>query len=158
MRRGWHAVVAAPGPFTAVDYRDRVAGLGVAGGAVVSGSFQGFDQSYLVGALAALDPTLVGVTQLRPPTRGREHTAAPGRAWRQDQGHRIRAGDPQSGQRDPAIMAVNPSALMVGSDLPSTRARRPFRDEDFDLVRQVLDPAQVRAVFWDNAASLCLNA
>lgn len=72
MRRGWHAVVAAPGPFTAVDYRDRVAGLGVAGAAVVSGSFQGFDQSYLVGALAALDPTLVGVTQLRAQTRGRE--------------------------------------------------------------------------------------
>ena len=36
----------------------------MAGGAVVSGSFQGFDQSYLSAALAALGPTFVGVTQI----------------------------------------------------------------------------------------------
>ena len=41
-----------------------MAGLGVAGGAVVSGSFQGFDQTYLSAALAALGPTFVGVTQI----------------------------------------------------------------------------------------------
>ena len=46
------------------DYRHRVAGLGVAGGAVVSGSFQGFDQTYLSAALHALGPTFVGVTQI----------------------------------------------------------------------------------------------
>ena len=53
-----------PPPFTVDDYRNRVAGLGVAGGAVVSGSFQGFDQTYLGAALAALGPTFVGVTQI----------------------------------------------------------------------------------------------
>ena len=37
---------------------------GIGGGAVVSGSFQAFDQAYLLDALAALGPTFVGVTQL----------------------------------------------------------------------------------------------
>ena len=53
-----------PPPFTVQDYRHRVADLGVAGGAVVSGSFQGFDQTYLSAALRALGPTFVGVTQV----------------------------------------------------------------------------------------------
>jgi predicted TIM-barrel fold metal-dependent hydrolase len=38
--------------------------MNVAAGAVVSGSFQAFDQSYLLAALAALGPHFVGVTQL----------------------------------------------------------------------------------------------
>ena len=37
------------------------------GGAVISGSFQGYDQTYLLDALARLGPGFVGVTQL-PPT------------------------------------------------------------------------------------------
>jgi predicted TIM-barrel fold metal-dependent hydrolase len=53
-----------PAPFTVDDYRRRTAGLEVVGGAVVSGSFQGFDQSYLLDALERLGPTFVGVTQL----------------------------------------------------------------------------------------------
>ena len=36
-----------PPPFTVDDYRERTAALGIAGGAVVSGSFQAFDQTYL---------------------------------------------------------------------------------------------------------------
>jgi hypothetical protein len=38
--------------------------LGITGGAVVSGSFQGFDQTYLISALDTLGPHYVGVTQL----------------------------------------------------------------------------------------------
>src|SRR5690606_37210391 len=53
-----------PEPFTVDDYRARTAHLPIAGGAVVSGSFQGFDQGYLVAALEALGPTFVGVTQV----------------------------------------------------------------------------------------------
>lgn len=53
-----------PGPFTCEHYRQRVSGLPVIGGAVVSGSFQAFDQTYLVAALAKLGPGFVGVTQL----------------------------------------------------------------------------------------------
>ena len=41
-------------------------GSAVVGGAVVSGSFQGFDQSYLLDALDQLGPSFVGVTQLPP--------------------------------------------------------------------------------------------
>jgi predicted TIM-barrel fold metal-dependent hydrolase len=53
-----------PDPFTVDDYRARTANLGVVGGAVVSGSFQAFDRSYLVDALERLGPGFVGVVQL----------------------------------------------------------------------------------------------
>ena len=53
-----------PDPFTVADYRRAVRGLDVCGGAVVSGSFQGFDQSYLLDALTRLGAGFVGVTQL----------------------------------------------------------------------------------------------
>lgn len=53
-----------PPPFTAEDYLRRTEHLNVAGGAVVSGSFQGFDQTYLLDTLARLGPGFVGVTQL----------------------------------------------------------------------------------------------
>ena len=54
-----------PPPFTVDDYRARMAGLGVTGGAVVSGSFQGSDHTYLVAALAELGSGVGG----RHPTR-----------------------------------------------------------------------------------------
>lgn len=53
-----------PAPFTAADYRAEAARLGVEGGAVVSGSFQGADTSSLVDALAHLGRTFVGVARL----------------------------------------------------------------------------------------------
>ena len=53
-----------PEPFTADDYAVATAGLDIVGGAVVSASFQGFDQSYLIEALTTLGPSFVGVTQL----------------------------------------------------------------------------------------------
>jgi predicted TIM-barrel fold metal-dependent hydrolase len=67
-----------PGPFAAADYllaADRLlepAGFVPSGGAVVSGSFQGHDQSYLAAALATLGPGFVGVTQLPPDTSDAE--------------------------------------------------------------------------------------
>ncbi|MGE5753734.1 MAG: amidohydrolase family protein [Deltaproteobacteria bacterium] len=53
-----------PDAFTADDYLGIARPLGIAAGAVVSGSFQAFDQGYLMSALARLGPTFVGVTQL----------------------------------------------------------------------------------------------
>ncbi len=53
-----------PDPFTCEDYLQRMAACPLSGGVVVSGSFQGFDQSYLVAALQRLGPGFVGVTQL----------------------------------------------------------------------------------------------
>ena len=56
-----------------------------------------------------------------------------------------------------AVVATDPTALMVGTDLPSTRARRPFRPEDLELIREVLTPEQVADVFWNNAAAFYLD-
>ena len=53
-----------PDFFSVDDYLARTRDLGVVGGAVVSGSFQGFDQTYLIAALKRLGAGFVGVTQL----------------------------------------------------------------------------------------------
>jgi predicted TIM-barrel fold metal-dependent hydrolase len=53
-----------PDAFTVDGYRAAVASLGITGGAVVAGSFQGFDQAWLVDALAQLGDGFVGVAQL----------------------------------------------------------------------------------------------
>jgi len=53
-----------PDRYTINDYRERLEGYDLRGGVVVSGSFQAFDQDYLVDALSRLGPRYVGVTQL----------------------------------------------------------------------------------------------
>jgi predicted TIM-barrel fold metal-dependent hydrolase len=53
-----------PDDFTCREYRQRTANIFLTGGAVVSGSFQAMDQSYLIDALSILGPGFVGVTQL----------------------------------------------------------------------------------------------
>ena len=53
-----------PEAFTCHDYLARMSNYKLAGGAIVSGSFQAFDQGYLVSALDSLGPSFVGVTQL----------------------------------------------------------------------------------------------
>lgn len=64
--------------------------------------------------------------------------------------------DPASAMR--AILRTNPGALMVGTDLPSTRARRPFAVADLALAEEValeLGGEQLADdVFWNNAAGL----
>ena len=53
-----------PNPFTVENYLEKTKTLDIVGGAVVSGSFQAFDQSYLTAGLERLGPSFVGVTQL----------------------------------------------------------------------------------------------
>ena len=53
-----------PDAFTSEDYLARLKAVDLCGGAVVSGSFQAFDQSYLFHALKVLGPSFVGVTQV----------------------------------------------------------------------------------------------
>ncbi|MDB5901513.1 MAG: 2-pyrone-4,6-dicarboxylate hydrolase [Betaproteobacteria bacterium] len=53
-----------PPIFTVDDYLSRTAGLGITGGTVVAGSFQGTQTEYMVDALAKLGPTFVGVIQV----------------------------------------------------------------------------------------------
>jgi predicted TIM-barrel fold metal-dependent hydrolase len=53
-----------PPTFTVDDYRARTAGLGIRGGTVVAGSFQGTQTQYMYDALEKLGPTFVGVIQI----------------------------------------------------------------------------------------------
>ncbi|WP_338075696.1 amidohydrolase family protein [Chengkuizengella sediminis] len=53
-----------PDYFSCEDYLKNVDRINVVGGAIVSGSFQGFDQTYLIDALETLGEKFVGVTQL----------------------------------------------------------------------------------------------
>lgn len=225
-----------PGPFTVDDYQRRIDGLGIKGGAVVSGSFQAFDQGYLIDALKALGPNYVGVTQVPEDTSDtrilelheagvravRFNVARGGSAnlddidrlarrvhdlagWHAEfyidartideslsrriaalpaasidhlgmhedglsnllrlveQGVKVKATGFGRVELDPAatvraIDATDPTALMVGTDLPSTRARRPFRDEDLALIVDALPADRVADVFWNNAASFYLGA
>ncbi|MEA3156032.1 MAG: hypothetical protein QOK44_3621 [Betaproteobacteria bacterium] len=53
-----------PPTFTVEDYRARTAGLGISGGTVIAGSFQGIQTEYMYDALEKLGPTFVGVIQI----------------------------------------------------------------------------------------------
>jgi len=52
------------------------------------------------------------------------------------------------------IAEVDPGALLFGSDLPSTRAPRPFQDADIALVRAALPPTAAEAALFGNAVQL----
>lgn len=220
-----------PEGFSCADYQIHAKQLGIVGGAVVSGSFQAFDQSYLVAALKVLGPSFVGVTHLPASTtdgdileldrmgvravrfnlrRGgsagvedlepfakRIHELA---GWHIElyvdsrdladlfdvlvglpafsidhlglsssgfpvllrlieRGAHVKVSglgrldfDPREAIR--GLVSVNPGALLFGTDLPSTRASRPFRDQDVDLVEELLDPDIAEMVFYTNAISL----
>ena len=49
------------------------------------------------------------------------------------------------------IHAADAGALMFGTDLPSTRAPRPYDDNDFKLVVDTLGPVSAARVFRENA-------
>lgn len=53
-----------PPNFTVEDYRARTAGLGIRGGTVIAGSFQGTQTRYMYDALEKLGPTFTGVIQI----------------------------------------------------------------------------------------------
>jgi len=52
-----------------------------------------------------------------------------------------------------AITRRSPDALMFGTDLPSTRAKRPFEPADIRLVKRVLGPELARKALWSNAVA-----
>lgn len=51
------------------------------------------------------------------------------------------------------LYAANPDCLMFGTDLPSTRAARPYCDSDFQLVIDTLGEVGARRVLHDNAVA-----
>lgn len=52
-----------------------------------------------------------------------------------------------------ALTKANPDSLMFGTDLPSQRARRAFEPNDIAILRDNIDPALERKVFWENAVA-----
>jgi predicted TIM-barrel fold metal-dependent hydrolase len=217
-----------PDRYTTNDYLERMKDYDLQGGAVVSGSFQAFDQDYLVDALSRLGPGYIGVTQLPASASDEElieldrvgvravrfnlkrggsedisqldrmarrihemlgwHvelyadarelealvpmlTALPAVAIDHlglskagfptlvnlaEHGVRVKAtgfGRVDFNLKDAlkTLYAAHPRALMFGSDLPSTRAARPYSDNDFRLVIDTLGEEVARAVFLDNA-------
>lgn len=210
------------------DYQKDTVSLQIAGGAIVSGSFQGFDQAYLLKALKQLGPTFCGVTQLPNTVTDNEivHLHNNGvRALRfnvkrggsedlsqldtfarrvyelvgwhselyidakklpeiastiealpaisidhlglteeglphllklVDKGVRVKATGFGRVELDvkhalQAIYNVNPAALMFGTDLPSTRARRPFNYGDVELIQQLFDQQAADKILYENA-------
>ena len=216
-----------PESFSTTDYLNRIKDYTVAGGAIVSGSFQSFDQTYLLAALKELGPDFVGVTQL-PATvsdaelfylnqagvravrfnlkrGGSEQVEKLDRLSRRvyeqvgwhtelyvdsndlSDLHNIliqlprvsidhlglsQAGLPNLlslvekgvfvkatgfGRVDFAVKSVlreiagiNPDALMFGTDLPSTRAPRPYSDDDYFTVIDALGEKLAQKVFYGN--------
>ena len=53
-----------------------------------------------------------------------------------------------------AIARKSATALVFGTDMPSTRARRPFEPSDIDLIERTLGVALAAKVFWDNPRAL----
>ena len=218
-----------PDPFTTNDYWVMARPLGVKGGAVVSGSFQAFDQGYLLSALERLGPKFVGVTQLpasvpnaeiirlnekgvravrfnlkRGGSESVEHLDSFARrvfdlvGWHvelyvdardlhelqgtlmrlpavsidhlglskegfptllrlAEKGIRVKATgfgrvDFPIDQALQAIHTANPQALMFGTDLPSTRAQRPFEANDISLLVDALGDEGAQLALWVNAA------
>ena len=217
-----------PDRYTINDYRERLKDYELHGGAVVSGSFQAFDQDYLVDALSRLGPGFAGVTQLpatvsdeelleldnagvravrfnlkRGGSESVKHLDSMARrvheqvGWHvelyvdakdlqelypilvalpavsidhlglstaglptllalAEQGIRVKASgfgrvDFDVGTALKDLYAANPDSLMFGTDLPSTRAARPYTDRDFQLLIDTLGEKAARQVFYTNA-------
>jgi len=220
-----------PPPYTLNDYRQQTVPLGVSSGAIVSGSFHGFDQSYLKATLAILGPQWVGVTQVPNSItdqevleltnlrvralrfnifRGRvdsvdEIVSFANRVhqvgnWHAeiyadaaalaphvaklsklpkividhlgmtekglpvlldlvDAGACVKAtGFGRVNMNVPkmleAVARHSPNALVFGTDLPSTRAKRPFDVSDITLIKDVLGKSLSDLVFWNNPRNL----
>jgi predicted TIM-barrel fold metal-dependent hydrolase len=220
-----------PPNFPLEDYLAQVKPLGVVAGAIVSGSFQGNDQAYLIDALGKLGPGWAGVTQIPNDypdaeiaklgaigvravrfnvLRGlnddidaivalasRCHAVA---GWHCEIYADVAALKPHVGRLSKlpqisidhlgmteegvpvlldlvtagckvkatgfgrtkvdiprtleSIAQKNPGALVFGTDLPSTRAQRPFLASDIDLIERVLGPDLSKRAFWDNPVAL----
>jgi len=220
-----------PPPYTLNDYRQQTVPLGVSSGAIVSGSFHGFDQSYLKATLAILGPQWVGVTQVPNSITDQEvleltnlrvralrfnifrgrvdsvdeivsfvnrvhqlgnwhaeiyadaaalapHVAKLSKLPKividhlgmtekglpvlldlVDAGACVKAtGFGRVNMNVPkmleAVARRSPNALVFGTDLPSTRAKRPFDVSDITLIKDVLGKSLSDLVFWNNPRNL----
>lgn len=217
-----------PPEFTVSDYLHRIKQLNIVGGTVVSGSFQGYDQTYIQAALKALGPTFFGVTQLpvsvsdneilelnkqgvrairfnlkRGGSENIKHIKSMAdriyelAGWHVElyvdtaniqelfpillslpkvsidhlglskaglkyllslveNGVKVKATgfgrvDFNVSQTLKDIAAINPEAMMFGTDLPSTRAARPFMDDDISLIKDTVGDKLADMILYSNA-------
>lgn len=217
-----------PPSFLVSDYQKETANLNVHGGAIVSGSFQGFDQNYLIKALEQMGPSFCGVTQLpytvtddeivdlhskgvralrfnikrggseslskldyfarrvydlvgwhselyidakklpeiastieKLPAVSIDHLGLSEEGLTHllklvDKGIRVKAtgfGRVELNVENAlkSIYDANPDSLMFGTDLPSTRAKRPFQYADIELIQQLFDEQAADKVLYTNA-------
>ncbi len=49
------------------------------------------------------------------------------------------------------LIDINPDAIMFGTDLPSTRAKRPFSERDIELIQKHFDEETQEKIFYKNA-------
>ncbi|WP_327142647.1 amidohydrolase family protein [Nocardia sp. NBC_01327] len=215
-----------PDPYTIADYRRRMQRFDIDSGAVVAGSFQGNEHTFLRAALAELGEGWVGVANLsedatdeeiieldragvrairfnfkraggdivgltmlalrayelvgwhvelyidgsmlgslepvitKLPTLSIDHLGMsddclPYLLNLVDRGAKVKASgfgrvSMNVGTALRRIHAVNPEALMFGSDLPGTRAGRPFLDRDIKVIADAVG-ADLHRVLEDNA-------
>jgi predicted TIM-barrel fold metal-dependent hydrolase len=217
-----------PPSYVVEDYQNETAILNVLGGAIVSGSFQGFDQKYLLNALKQMGPTFCGVTQLpftvtdeeiihlnekgikalrfnikrggsedlskldyfarrvydlvgwhselyidakelphiastieKLPAISIDHLGLseeglPHLLRLVDKGIHVKAtgfGRVELNVENAlkSIYETNPDALMFGTDLPSTRAKRPFEYADIELIQHLFDEKSADKILYTNA-------
>ncbi|CCB88955.1 amidohydrolase family protein [Simkania negevensis] len=214
-----------PKPFLLSDYQKWMEKLEIQGGALVSGSFQQFDTSYLSHFLPKLGPQFYGVAQL-PASISDEEIMRLNQAGVRAVRFNVKRGGSESleelekmahrvydlarwhvelyidakdlpslnlpkvsidhlglsaeglpsllkwverGARVKAtgfgrlncnplpllqqIHQVNPEALMFGTDLPSTRAKRPFELKDVELILQNFLQEDYERLLWENGIS-----
>lgn len=217
-----------PDYFTISDYREIMSDYEIIGGVVVSGSFQGHDQTFLTSALNKLGTGFIGIIQL-PFTTGDNKIIELDKAgirgvriilkrdeyknieqlnifakrvyelagWHielyvdsaklgeletvllklpkicidhlglsitgqkyllklVDKGAHVKASGFGRVNFDvctilKTLYSCNPAAMMFGTDLPSTRAPRPFRFEDCKLILDCLGESAADRVFYKNA-------
>lgn len=219
-----------PEPFTVKIYQAMAKPYNVVGGAIVSGSFQGFDQGYLINALNILGPNYVGVVNLahtssdaevlslyksgiravrfnlfRGGSETIEHLVSfacriydlcgmhielyiAGEQIEQDfdllsklpkvsidhlgltqkgfpsllklveHGAHVKATGFMRVDFDTAkalkkVHAINPEALMLGTDFPGTRASRLFNQSDLTIVQDNFSAQDQASIFINNAAA-----
>ncbi|WP_413367021.1 amidohydrolase family protein [Lysinibacillus sp. 3P01SB] len=217
-----------PPSYVVEDYQNETENVNVLGGAIVSGSFQGFDQAYLLKALKQMGPAFCGVTQLpftvtdeeildlnkngvkalrfnikrggsedlskldyfarrvhdlvgwhselyidakelpeiastieKLPAISIDHLGLseeglPHLLKLVDKGVHVKATGFGRVELNiehalKSIYDVNPDALMFGTDLPSTRAKRPFEQADIELIQQLFDEQATDKILYKNA-------
>ena len=115
-----------PEPFTVADYRARTEHLDVTGGAVVSGSFQAYDQTYLLDALEQLGEGFVGVANVPPGITDREVLALYAGGVRAYRVNLFRGGDlaqVEDAERFAELCGWHLEVYLDGDDLPELAPR-----------------------------------